>query len=82
MMIRIRAMCVWMMSNKRWKYKFRVDTVVPVDEGDAELGGCDDAAVRVDPAEVARADVVDVHRDAGVGADPVVLHQPNELGLG
>ena len=58
-----------------------VDELVAPHKRDAQLGGHHSAAP-LDLDVVALADVVDVHRDGGVGADAVALHQANELRLG
>lgn len=47
---------------------------ISVDEYDAEGGGDEPAGVARHLHIVPLADVVDVHRDAGVRADPVLLH--------
>ena len=47
---------------------------------DAEGRGYE-ASPAADRHVVALAYVVDVHRDAGVGADPVLLHQRDEFAL-
>ncbi len=51
-------------------HQVRVNLQVPVHEDDAQVGG-DEPPPGADLDVVALADVVDVDRDGGVGADPV-----------